>query len=53
MRRASAVLSPEADAALATDLGRVYVGDGQQQRHIVLGELQRVGDVAQPARIRF
>lgn len=33
-------LSSKADATLATDLRRVYIRDGEQQRHIVLRELQ-------------
>ena len=46
-------LSSEADAAFATDLRRMYVGNGEQQRHIVLRELQRRGYIPQSAGIRF
>lgn len=46
-------LSSKADAALVTDLRGVYVGDREQQRHIVLGQLQRRCDVRQPTGIGF
>lgn len=50
---ASSGLSSEADAAFTADLRRVYVGNGEQQRYIVLRELQRRCYVPQPAGICF
>lgn len=46
-------LSSKADAAFATDLRGVYEGNREQQRHIVLGQLQWRCDVRQTTGIGF